>query len=64
MICAWSCVIREKKKSITFQFNLSSVSDERLTRFTLNVAATLVKLAILPPMINTFPGGNREEVIY
>lgn len=27
--------------------------------FTLNVAATLVKLAILPPIINTFPAKDR-----
>lgn len=29
--------------------------------FTLNVAATLVKLAILPPMMSTFPVGYRKK---
>lgn len=35
--------------------------DQIISCFTLNVAATLVKLAILPPMINTFPVGDGEK---
>lgn len=43
---------------VTFKVYFHGVLDKC---FTLNVAATLVKLAILPPMISTFPEEDRER---